>query len=260
LSHRNFKLTFDQANLKDQKEQLMKKILQLITYIILGTIFFSVELYSQNPIPNPGLESWTGNIPNGWSAPTNIPQASIEPITKSPEAYGDSWAARGFVLDAFGTPISPLLYTGTISEPFFPVSANHSVLSCFYKFFPVGGDMLFIEVVFLNQTVGGGGEGHAMIATNNEQIYSKIEIPITYADDNPPGWQAEFANITITILPQEGQDPHAGTWFLVDNFTFDNLPIILDVKEVDDLIPTEFKLEQNFPNPFNPVKKFIQIK
>ncbi|MBK7380253.1 MAG: hypothetical protein IPJ03_14915 [Ignavibacteriales bacterium] len=74
------------------------ELLSILSLAFLLILFSNVSS-AQNPIPNPGFEGWLRNIPNGWSAPTNIPLAGIEPITKSPEAYSDSWAVRGFVLD-----------------------------------------------------------------------------------------------------------------------------------------------------------------
>ncbi len=231
----------------------MKSAKQFLMLTVIWLSVLSVVSFSQNPIPNPEFENWSGNIPNGWGAPSNIPQANIEPITKSSEAYSDSWAVRGIVLDFSGTPIPPALYTGTITESLFPVAGNHQMFSCFYKYFGVGGDMFFIEVNFVNLSIGGGGEGHAEISAENSQIFEKLEIPINYDPNNPPGWQATQANITITIKPQEGQAPHPGSWFLIDHLTFDNLTTSVKINNPE--VPDKFDLEQNYPNPFNPATK-----
>jgi hypothetical protein len=225
----------------------MQPFLRLL--IIFSFVFISVK--AQNPIPNPGFESWTGNVPNGWAAPANIPQSGTEPVMKSPEAYSDSWAVRGIVLNAFGVPYPPVLMTGTAANSYFPVSANHSVFSCFFKFSPEGGDRLYIQIVFSNPSIPGGGEGNAFVTITNTQIFEKLEIPIEYDPQNPPGWHASQASITITIAPQQGQTPHINTWFLLDHFTFDNLPIVTSVKEINN-IPSNLELQQNYPNPFNP--------
>jgi hypothetical protein len=215
-------------------------------------ILISSTLFAQNPIPNAGLESWSGNTPDGWSVPTNIPLAGIEPVIKSAEAYSDSWAARGIVIDVFGTPATPVLYTGTISNPLFPVAANHSLFTCFYKYFPVGGDALLIEIEFLNLNISGGGYANIEITAENSSVYNRFDAPIVYDPGNPTGWQATHANITITIKPPTGGIPHAGTWFLVDHFMFDNLPITAIQQSETETIPEKFGLEQNYPNPFNP--------
>lgn len=229
------------------KIELRLRLLISILFILLPSFSFA-----QNPIPNPGLESWSGNTPNGWSAPANIPLAGIEPIVKSPEAYSDSWAARGIVIDAFGTPVPPVLYTGSISNPIFPVAANHSLFTCFYKYDGNEGDALLIEVVFMNLNVSGGGSANIEITADNPSVYSRLDAQINYDPGNPPGWQATHANITITIKPPVGQTTHVGTWFLVDHFMFDNLPITGIHQSETDVIPEQFSIEQNYPNPFNP--------
>lgn len=230
----------------------MRFELRFTSIFLFLMILFPAVISGQNPIPNPGMESWTGNTPNGWSATTNIPLAGIEPVMKSPEAYSDSWAARGIVLDVFGTPVPPVLLTGSITEQIFPVAANHSLFTCFYKYDGVGGDALLIEIAFLNLNVSGGGNAHIEITAANPSVYSRLDAQINYNPNNPPGWQATHANITITILPPSGEVAHVGTWFLVDHFMFDNLPITgIHQSETSD-IPDQFSLEQNYPNPFNP--------
>ena len=233
----------------------MKIELRLRLLITLLLLLISSSSFAQNPIPNPGMESWSGNTPNGWTATTNIPLAGIEPVIKSPEAYSDSWAARGIVIDVFGTPVPPALLTGSITEQIFPVAANHSLFTCFYKYDGVGGDALLIEIVFLNLNVGGGGEAHIEITAANPSVYSRLDAQINYDPGNPPGWQATHASITITIKPPDGQTPHIGTWFLVDHFMFDNLPITGIHQSETEVIPDQFSLEQNYPNPFNPTTK-----
>jgi hypothetical protein len=230
----------------------MKIELRLRLLISLLYVLISSNLFGQNPIPNAGLESWSGNVPDGWSAPANIPQAGIEPLVKSPEAYSDSWAARGIVIDVFGTPAPPVLYTGSISQPIFPVAANHSLFTCFYKYDGVDGDALLIEIVFLNLNVSGGGSANIEITADNPSVYSRLDAQINYDPGNPTGWQATHASITITIKPPVGQVPHVGTWFLVDHFMFDNLPITGIHQSETDVVPEQFSLEQNYPNPFNP--------
>ncbi|MEO8400152.1 MAG: T9SS type A sorting domain-containing protein [Ignavibacteriaceae bacterium] len=229
----------------------MKNFLRFFLSVAICLLALTNISFSQNPIPNAEFENWSGNTPNGWGTPSNIPLAGIEPITKSPEAYSDSWAVRGFVLDFSGTPIVPVLFTGTLNEALFPVNGNYQMFSCFYKYFGVGEDMLFIDISFVNLSVGGGGEGHVEISAENSQIFDRLEIPINYSPNNPPGWQATNANITISIKPQENEVPHPGTWFLLDHFTFDNLPSGIKLTD-NNQVPDQFTLKQNYPNPFNP--------
>ena len=226
----------------------MKNVLHIVQAAVLFTVASFSFLVAQNPIPNPNFEVWSGNTPDGWSATTNIP--GFQPITKSTDAYNGSFAVRGEVLDLGGTPLSPVLITGSISDQTFSVTDIFQTFTGRYKFNGAGGDGLYIEIVFANTNDGGGAEGHTII-TEGASSFEEVTIEMMYSDDNPPGWKPNIGNISITIFPPENQLPHAGTWFVVDYFTFDGQPV--SVKETGNgHIPDKFNLEQNFPNPFNP--------
>ncbi len=219
------------------------------SFSLVALLMLSIPAASQNPIPNAGFETWSGSTPAGWNASTNIP-GFLEPITRSTDAYSGVSAVRGEVLNAAGSPYPPALYTGTTQSPLFPISENHSSFSAYYKFQPQGGDMLYIQVAFQNPVTGGGAEGHTTISTSAGS-YTRVDISMVYNPNNPPGFQATQANITITIQPPTGQAPHIGTNFLIDHLTFDNYPV--SVEELADVRnPERFELMQNYPNPFNP--------
>lgn len=228
----------------------MKSILTtlLLTASIQLLVMTTVE--AQNPIPNAGFENWSGNQPFGWTA-INIP--GFESITKSTDAYSGSFAVRGEVVNIGGFPQPPVLYSGSQTQQTFPLSEHHNNFTGRYKFSPQGGDQLFIEIVFGNFSINGGAEGHAEIAAG-ASAYEEIEIVMNYDANNPPNWQPDHGNITVTILPPQNQSPHFGTWYLLDHFTFDNYPV--GVKEIESNNPEKFILEQNYPNPFNPSTTF----
>jgi hypothetical protein len=208
----------------------------------------AILTFAQNPIPNAGFESWNGNVPSGWTASTNIP--GFEPITKSTDAYSGNFAARGEVISIGGFPGPPVLYTGTPQEQTFPCTQSFQTFTGQYKFAAQGGDMLFIEIAFINVNIGGGAEAHAQIGIDATS-YTEVEIQMEYDPNNPAGWVPTHGNISVTIQPQSGQTPHIGTYFLIDHFSFDGNPLGLD-RTAEEQIPASFTLEQNYPNPFNP--------
>lgn len=219
-------------------------LIQLLT--ILCLFCYLETTHAQNPIPNAGFENWTGSTPVNWTS-SNIP--GFENITKSTDAYSGNFAVRGEVTSIGGFPNPPLLYTGSPTQQTFPLSQHHNNFTGQYKFSPQGGDMLYVEIAFGHFSISGGAEGHATIASGTSS-FQEIEIVMIYDANNPPNWQPDHGNISITILPPENQTPHISTWFIIDHFTFDNYPV--GVKEIEGSTSNKFILEQNYPNPFNP--------
>jgi len=229
----------------------MKAITYSLSFCVLQLFTFSAFLFAQNPIPNANFESWSGSTPVGWSATTNNP--GFQPITKTTDAYSGSFAVHGEVLSIAGVPSPPVLLSGSLTEQNFPVSEHHQTFTGRYKFGSQGGDALYIEIVFAHTVNGGGAEGHAVI-TSDASSFEEVEIDMIYDANNPPGWQPNIANITVTILPPVNQMPHIGTWFIVDYFTFDGYPVKVE-ETGSGQVPGEFNLQQNYPNPFNPSTK-----
>lgn len=196
-------------------------------------------------IPNGGFENWSGVNIDDW---THNSLASVPTVVKTTDSFEGSSAVKGVVFDFLGTPFPPTLFIGTHQTPTFPISENPKSLLGNYKFNSDGGDVLFIEVIILNLSEGGGGEGHVEI-TNNASSYESLDIPIVYDDNNPPGWKATHASINVIIKPASGQIPHIGTEYILDNFSFDT---VTDLEIIEENLPTEYSLKQNYPNPFNP--------
>jgi hypothetical protein len=214
--------------------------------IILLIVVPLTAIYSQG-VPNGGFENWTGTNINDW---IHNGSSVIPTVTQTADAYSGNFAAHGEVIDFFSNPFPPTLSTGSQFQPYFAFTGYPSSLTGYYKFEPQGGDILLIDIVLINQSIGGGGEGHIEIAAGTGS-YQLFEAPITYSEDNPSGWRPTDATITVIILPVTGDLPHIGTKFTLDHFSFEGEP--LNVKEINTgLKPDKFELHQNYPNPFNP--------
>lgn len=224
----------------------MKRAIQLL-FILFFAIFFNSLSLAQNPIPNSSFESWNGSEIFSW---THNSTSFIPTVVQTVDAFSGSFAVRGEVIDVAGNGFPPNLFTGTFQDPRFPVTQNFQTFTGQYKFESQAGDKLLIVIVFINENIGGGADGNAEIEVDATS-YTEISIPMVYDDNNPPGWKPTHGNITVTVLPPNGEIPHIGTYFIIDNFTFDGLPVGVE-KEINENIPNNFVLEQNYPNPFNP--------
>ncbi|MFC2093995.1 T9SS type A sorting domain-containing protein [Bacteroidota bacterium] len=220
----------------------MKTLICLSKLIFLTSILVTAL---QAQIPNPGFEDWTGGEPNGWYT-GNFPPLIVN-VTQTNISHTGNWAAKGEVIDVMTIPIPPLLGTGSLTSPGFPVNQRFNRIKGYYQFSPVGGDHFLVvaqmSLVTTSDTViigtGGISIGDAV------SQYESFEFYIDYYLDSIPNW----ANIAITITDPSGTTPgHIGSTMLVDDFDF-----VVNVDDSGgDLIVKEFMLRQNYPNPFNP--------
>ncbi|UCF62674.1 MAG: T9SS type A sorting domain-containing protein [bacterium] len=205
---------------------------------------FITTLMLHAQIPNAGFEQWTAGNPDGWVT-TNIIGLGT-PITQVTPAHSGTSAVRGEVITtAFNDTIPPLLIGGNFGQGF-PISNRYGSLTGFYKFSPSGGDV-FIVVVLLYSNGSGIGEGAIYISAANS-VFSQFTVPIDYYTTDVP----DEAIIEITIVDTTGSIvAHPGSYFILDDLEFS---LATDIQEgFASGVPVEFQLEQNFPNPFNPV-------
>ena len=213
----------------------MKNVL-LLFLIIMPYVMFA-------QVPNPGFEQWAGTSPDNWFTSNNPLLPST--ITQTNDSHGGSFAVRGEVkIDANNQIYVP----GLISGPFgqgFEISKRYTSVSSYYKFSPVNGDALDIVVwMYKNDNYIGGGIVEVTDATSG---YVKVVIPVTYLTEETP----DKCAIGLATVYPDGDDPHAGTWFILDDVTLDEGVTAVD-GDKDQILKNDFTLSQNYPNPFNP--------
>ena len=152
---------------------------------ILLNLCLSLPLFAlaQNPVPNPGMETWTQVNPNNWL--TNNVVGTAIPVTQTSDAHGGSLAAKLEVLSAFGNPF-PGLLTCNAGGAGFPVSQSYGSLRYYYKANLLASDFFSATAIFYDAASGtaGGGSG-TITAANNSNVYVQAVVPITNIGGTP---------------------------------------------------------------------------
>lgn len=207
---------------------------------VLYLITISMNLFSQ--IPNPGFEQWTAGNPDNWFT-SNLPPFGV-PVTQVSPGHSGSWAARGEVITTTtGDTLLPLLSAG-IGGSGFAVSEKYTQLNGYYKFSPIGDDVILIGVLMYkgNTPVGSASDLIAAAATN----FTLFSVPISYISGETP----DKCIIQIAITSSNSFF-HPGSYFIMDDLSLSSPTKIGDQSLGS--IPVAYEIFQNYPNPFNPV-------
>jgi hypothetical protein len=197
-------------------------------------------------IPNPGFESWTGGIPDGWFT-SNIIILGVSyavNVTQSTDAHGGSSAAQGTVISYFGTPYAPLMASG-VDAIGFPINSRPEALHGWYKLASDSGDVL--DVVVSTQKNGVGNGVGALLTASQQSAYKEFVVNMFYTNAETP----DTAWISIVLANLGTGTAHVGSAFWIDDLIF-GAAGATDVKGFANGIPAAFALDQNYPNPFNP--------
>jgi len=176
------------------------------TTLVQAALFFMLSGTAQ--VNNGGFESWTGQVPNGWST-NNIAPASLFPITASDDAHGGLQACRGEVI-ASSVAYPPVLQSLAQAIATVPGSLNG-----WYKFGPASeSEQLTVSLTIVDA-------GGALVAvgfqsmTEPRSSYTEFNVPITVYNTNPP------ASVTISFgIAGTGGTLTPGSWFLIDDLSF----------------------------------------
>jgi hypothetical protein len=188
-------------------------------------------------IPNPGFESWTAGNPDSWLTDNTFLYA---PVTQTSNAHSGSSAVAGTALTFDLFVVRPIISAGTNGTGF-PVSSRQAALHGWYKFVPVGGNILVISVVMAKGGKGIGAGGVTVATAQN--TFSEFVANIFYATADVP----DTCYITISIT---GSGNQPGSVFVIDDLAFG--AATTSVEAAGNVVPAVYELSQNYPNPFNP--------
>ncbi len=188
----------------------MKARLVLLTATC-GLLLSASHALAQNPIPNPGFETWASGSPVGWyTSNEGLPGS----VTQTADKHAGSWAVRGDVVEIFeGFNGQPMIFTGEVQEGFV-TNVQWTTLEGFYKFNSVGGDVLLFSVSFTTADTAGVGGG-AMFLPPTGSSYQPFTVPIFWSGPTLPDSGFIFAFIN----GPSGQLPHLGSYFQFDDFS-----------------------------------------
>ena len=180
---------------------------------MISLIFLSFSAHAQ--ILNGGFEEWASGEPVNWLT-NNIDtkKLTLIPITQTSDAHSGSFALKGEVLETPFPPITyhPVLLSGSDGMGF-SFSGQPDTIRGYYKFNPVGGDGLLINIFIMNgQTIL--GIGGSTIFTPTGPDYQEALFNIFYIDT------VTIPNkilLNFQIFPA-GQYANVGTSFYIDDF------------------------------------------
>jgi hypothetical protein len=185
-----------------------------LAIVIAWVLCLATPAFAQNPIPNPGFETWSDGNPVGWMTSNGYIPGSI---TQTALAHSGSSAVRGDVLEVTpGFNGQPMIQTGESGEGF-PTHDRPGALDLFYKLTPVGGDRILMAIIFTKDgTVLGGGSTSIDAAAST---YTEFMMPIFFSLPDIPD-SAYFYTYMIGPPGQEGM-LHLGSWFAMDDLSFE---------------------------------------
>ena len=219
----------------------MKTVFTVLLFVI------TCSLLGAQPL-NSSFESWNTMDPVDWFSTDDVGGGAFDGIIQSSDAHEGSSSCRMEVVDiggGFGFP--PYLWSMDDSGNWHPVSQKHGSLLGWYKFSPLGNDILYVGVVMLDSdssAVGGG----AWTQSNQTTSWTQFEVPIYYTPGSPDPVQTA---IYIGISDSSGGQIDIGSFALIDHLSFTGPSSVEQLSS----LPNDFTLKQNYPNPFNPSTK-----
>jgi hypothetical protein len=129
----------------------------------------------------------------------------------------------------------------------FPISQRYGALHGYYKFTSVGGDLFHATVYAQSSSniIGTGGYLDATTRTVYREFVANLLYLLPDAVDN---------GIVMFNIVGAGGFPNIGSTFVVDDLS---MGAATGVNDLPNGLPKAFRLEQNFPNPFNPTTNII---
>lgn len=204
-------------------------------YTFLFVLVFSFS-FIRSQIPNAGFENWANGDPVGWLTLDVLGDA----VSQSSDSHSGSSAAKMQIIDFMGSPIPPLLISGT-----FGVSERFGSLTGYFKFMPQNANQVFTVAVLMSQGSNNYIGGGAVEISQTTSSYTQFVVPIEYSGQEVP----DSAYIQFVVADTSEAGGGIGAYAIIDDLSFGGPTDV----HYNNVIIDFYKLEQNYPNPFNPI-------
>jgi hypothetical protein len=228
----------------------MKTMIRVVSLVLCASslMLWARTTKAQQQPPNAGFENWVNadSLVDWVLGDRNINGTEYATVTQSSDAHSGSSAMQAEVLALTAGPVTvaipPAALTGSNSaRPGFPYTDQPTTFSGYYKYTPVGGDSMFIDVAFSKAGTGiGGGAFATAVGTSS---YTPFSVPIYWLQG---AGSPDSAIIAVSIHASNGaKSTNPGSKIILDDIAFANGDAGVESKSTQ----TNFQLEQSFPNP-----------
>lgn len=226
-------------------------------YIILLAVVFSIALKAQNPIPNPGFETWVNDSSaTSWTSKFDttviIVTIHIQTACKTTDMHSGSYAIKVFPYHLVNTMLSIDKYIpgfATIGGLKLdianqnvnfvggvPITSKPTKVTGWFKYAPVGTDTATVLVnMSKNDTIIGTGK---FTTTGATSVYTQFDANINYTDSRMPD------KINVILLSSSQTITQLGSMFYVDDL--DVVGGGAGITPLNALLPVNV-----YPNPSN---------
>lgn len=212
-------------------------------------LFWSLYVHSQNPVPNPGFETWIDygpyEDPDSWNSfnESTWPFGGVT-AKKDSGTHSGALAVKLITIGHNNTIIPGVLCTGSLSfadascSGGFPVNIPYANFTGFYKYLPVSGDssVMFAMLTKWN-TISGARDtiADATLLGELEDNYTYFSIPFNYHSAETPDSGQIVLSSTKYLF-----NATPGSFLIVDDLAFSG------VVGIDEISPVAAKI---FPDP-----------
>jgi len=214
------------------------------------SVLMIIAIHSFAQIPNSGFENWTNaglyEDLDGWGT-ANSSSPTAPGATKSTDHYPINVGNYSLRLenDTLINAYLGLAMTGSLAEPHpaFAIIGHPTSLTGYYKFFPLNGDTMYIQIkLFLN---GIDVVVEKFSYSDSQTTWAPFSISI------PTYTTADSAHIILAACYVDGPsfEPHGNSILYIDNLNFDDF--ITGIDNSYSNYPGKFDFALQYQNSFN---------